>query len=130
MLGGHPKIRVCLELDVSWRPLAGGRVHIGTRRSPLHTPAQAADVRQGDAGRPGFQLVGVMAYEGQIAGLGDSRPGEPLRGAAVRWMQATVVGRAGDRRAAAVAAVTALAPLEFVNGGGTGSLEVTAASRR
>ena len=37
----HPAIRVCLELDVSWRPLAHrGLVHIGTRRSPLHTPEQ------------------------------------------------------------------------------------------
>ena len=41
---GHPQIRVCLELDVSWGPL-GRRpvVHIGTWRSPLHTPEQAAD---------------------------------------------------------------------------------------
>jgi hypothetical protein len=41
---GHPEIRVCLELDVSWRPLAGRPlVHIGTRRSPVFTPRQAAD---------------------------------------------------------------------------------------
>ena len=41
---GHPEIRVCLELDVSWRPLARKPlVHIGTWRSPLHTPRQAAD---------------------------------------------------------------------------------------
>src|SRR5260370_19800394 len=42
--GGPPEIRVCLELDVSWRPLARKpTVHIGSRRSPLHTPQQAAD---------------------------------------------------------------------------------------
>src|SRR5215475_15433604 len=30
---GHPEIRVCLDLDVSWRPLARRPVvHIGTRR--------------------------------------------------------------------------------------------------
>lgn len=28
----HPEIRVCLELDVSWRPLPG--LHVGPRRSP------------------------------------------------------------------------------------------------
>ena len=39
---GHPEIKVCLDLDVSWRPLARRpAVHIGTRRSPLHTPAWA-----------------------------------------------------------------------------------------
>lgn len=43
---GHPGIRVCLELDVSWRPLARWpAVHIGTRRSPLFTPGQAAGLR-------------------------------------------------------------------------------------
>ncbi|HJY73946.1 MAG TPA: alanine racemase, partial [Streptosporangiaceae bacterium] len=42
---GHPEIRVCLELDVSWRPLAGQPlVHIGSRRSPVFTPRQAVDV--------------------------------------------------------------------------------------
>jgi len=35
---GHPEVRVCLDLDVSWRPLARQpAVHIGTRRSPLRT---------------------------------------------------------------------------------------------
>jgi D-serine deaminase-like pyridoxal phosphate-dependent protein len=73
---GHPGIRVCLELDVSWRPLGGRpQVHIGTRRSPVFTPAQAADVARAITRRPGFRLAGVMGYEGQIAGLGDARPG-------------------------------------------------------
>uniref|UniRef100_UPI00035D1A5B alanine racemase n=1 Tax=Saccharomonospora saliphila TaxID=369829 RepID=UPI00035D1A5B len=36
----HPEIRVCLEFDASWRPLPG--VHVGTRRSPVFTPGQAA----------------------------------------------------------------------------------------
>jgi D-serine deaminase-like pyridoxal phosphate-dependent protein len=124
---GHPTIRVCLELDVSWRPLAHvGLVHIGTRRSPLHTPAQAGAFAKAVLGRPGFQLAGVMAYEGQIAGLGDNPPGRPLRGATVRWIQRQSATELIERRTAAVAAITALAPLEFVNGGGTGSLELTA----
>src|SRR5215472_11933635 len=80
---GHPEIRVCLELDVAWLPLergpvrrAGGSprsqsVRVGTLRSPLRTPEQAADFAQAILARPGFTLVGVMGYEGQIAGLGD-----------------------------------------------------------
>ncbi|MBD0708682.1 hypothetical protein BU197_09800, partial [Streptomyces sp. CBMA291] len=35
-----PPLRVCLDLDASLR-LAGGRVHLGMRRSPVHTPEQA-----------------------------------------------------------------------------------------
>jgi len=41
----HPEIRVCIELDVSWRPLRGlGVLHVGPRRSPVFTPRQAADL--------------------------------------------------------------------------------------
>ncbi|RKT51881.1 amino acid deaminase/aldolase [Saccharothrix australiensis] len=121
----HPEIRVCLELDVSWRPVPG--LHIGTRRSPVRTAADARRLARRIADRPGFRLVGVMAYEGQIAGLGDAPPGRPVRGAALRWMQRRSAAELVERRGAAVAAVRREADLEFVNGGGTGSLEVTAA---
>ncbi|MEU4740289.1 amino acid deaminase/aldolase [Actinosynnema sp. NPDC023658] len=121
----HPEIRVCLELDVSWRPVPG--LHVGPRRSPVHTAREARALAEAIVRRPGFRLVGVMAYEGQIAGLGDQPPGKPLRGALLRWMQRHSAVELVERRAAAVAAVRAVADLEFVNGGGTGSLELTAA---
>ena len=120
----HPDLRVCLELDTSWRPLPG--LHVGTKRSPVRRPAQASALARRIAARPGFTLVGLMAYEGQIAGLGDAPPNR-LRAAAVRWMQRRSVAELTERRAAVVAAVRAVAPLEFVNGGGTGSLETTRA---
>jgi D-serine deaminase-like pyridoxal phosphate-dependent protein len=66
-----------------------------------------------------------MAYEAQIAGVGDSPIGKPLDGAVKRWMQARSIEELHARRAAAVAAVRRVAELEFVNGGGTGSLEST-----
>jgi D-serine deaminase-like pyridoxal phosphate-dependent protein len=68
-----------------------------------------------------------MAYEAQIAGVGDRPPGQPLRGLAVRGMQRMSVKELAERRAAIVAAVSDVTKLEFVNGGGTGSLERTAA---
>ena len=68
-----------------------------------------------------------MAYEAQIAGVQDAPAGRPLRGLAVRGMQAVSARELAGRRAAVVAAVRAVAPLEFVNGGGTGSVERTAA---
>ncbi|RBY89678.1 alanine racemase [Blastococcus sp. TF02A-30] len=119
-------IRVCLDVDASLRA-AGGRVHVGVRRSPVHEPEQAATLARAVAARPGFVLAGVMAYEAQIAGVQDAPGGRRLRGLAVRGMQAVSARELAGRRAAVVAAVTAVAPLEFVNGGGTGSLERTAA---
>jgi D-serine deaminase-like pyridoxal phosphate-dependent protein len=124
--GSRPALRICLDLDASWRT-AGGRVHVGARRSPVHTAEDAVALARAVAERPGFALVGLMAYEAQIAGVGDAPPGRPLRGIAVRGMQQLSGRELAERRAAAVAAVSAVAPLEFVNGGGTGSLERTGA---
>jgi D-serine deaminase-like pyridoxal phosphate-dependent protein len=125
--GGHPDIRVCLELDVSWRPLAGRPlVHIGTRRSLLYTPQQAADFARVIMRRAGFRLVGVMGYEGHIAGLGDAPPGHPVRARLIRGIQNRSARELSRRRAEAVRLIQALNSLEFVNGGGTGSLELTA----
>jgi D-serine deaminase-like pyridoxal phosphate-dependent protein len=124
--GQRTTFRLCLDLDASLRTL-GGRVHLGTRRSPVHDPADAAQLAQVIADRPGFTLVGLMAYEGQVAGVGNAPPGRPARAVAVRAMQSLSVRELAQRRAEAVAAVTAVQKLEFVNGGGTGSLETTGA---
>lgn len=124
---GHPVIRVCLELDVGWLPVRS--VRVGTLRSPLRTPQDAARFAKAILARPGFALVGVMGYEGQIAGLGDAPPGAPLRAALLRLVQARSAAELSGRRAESVALIRALTSLEFVNGGGTGSLESTAADK-
>jgi len=127
---GHPQIRVCLDLDMSWRPLTRGPVvQIGTWRSPLRSPAEAALFAETVLKRPGFSLVGVLGYEGQIAGLGDAPPGRPVRAALVQAMQARSSAELNERRAEVVRRIRAIAPLEFVNGGGTGSLESTSADK-
>jgi D-serine deaminase-like pyridoxal phosphate-dependent protein len=130
MGAGHPQIRVCLDLDMSWRPLARGPVvQIGTWRSPLRSPAEAALFAATVLKRPGFSLVGVLGYEGQIAGLGDAPPGRPVRAALVQAMQARSSAELNERRTEVVRRIRAIAPLEFVNGGGTGSLESTSADK-
>ncbi|WP_308465456.1 alanine racemase [Rathayibacter soli] len=116
-------IRVCLELDSSWNSRTLG--HLGVWRSPIHSPDDARSLAAQIVARPGFQLVGMMGYEAQIAGQGDQPAGRPAWGATVRWMQKNSEAELLERRAAAVAAVRSIADLEFVNGGGTGSLEFT-----
>ena len=117
-------IRVCIELDASWR--AAGVGHVGVRRSPVHSVAQAMALAQAIVDRPGFTLVGIMAYEAQIAGLAND-PRNKARGAMVRFLQGRSAAELRKRRAAVVHAVREIAPLEFVNGGGTGSIERTSA---
>ncbi|WP_407554050.1 amino acid deaminase/aldolase [Streptomyces sp. Pv4-95] len=125
--GGGEEVRVCLELDTSYRVL-GGKVRVGARRSPLRAPAQLAALARTVARRPGFRLVGLMAYEGHVAGVGDEVAGKPVFSRAIRVMQAAARKELAQRRWEAVRAVRAVAPgLEFVNGGGTGSVQHTAA---
>ncbi|MFI5486889.1 amino acid deaminase/aldolase [Micromonospora echinaurantiaca] len=119
------ELRICLDLDASWRPVRG--VHVGVRRSPVHSARAAGALAATVAGRAGFRLVGLMAYEAQIAGLGDAPPGQAVLGAAIRLAQRGSYRELLARRGAAVAAVREHAELEFVNGGGTGSVAATSA---
>ncbi|WES64949.1 alanine racemase [Microbacter sp. GSS18] len=118
---GRVPVRVAIDADASWRTAALG--HIGVRRSPLREPAEVAALARTIVGRGGFRLVGLMMYEAQIAG----QPDAAGAGSLVRWMQRRSADELRDRRAAIVSALHEVAPLEFVNGGGTGSLESTAA---
>ncbi len=113
----HPDIRVCIDVDCS---LKLGPIHLGVRRSPVHTARQARKLAAAIEQRPGFELVGVMFYDAQIAGLPDSSP-------AVRLVKKRSAAELLERRSKVVSAVAQHADLEIVNAGGTGSLEVTGA---
>ncbi|WP_375493077.1 alanine racemase [uncultured Jatrophihabitans sp.] len=110
-------LRVCLDIDASLRI---GRAHLGVRRSPVRDEAGAAALARAAADR-GFHVVGVMFYEAQIAGLPDTSP-------AVRLVKRRSAAELAQRRQRVVHAVEkTVGALELVNGGGTGSLEVTSA---
>ena len=122
---GPTPIRVAIDVDVGFSALRGA-LQIGPKRSPIRTPKAARALAEEIDGRPGLELDGLMAYEGQIAGVGDSTPGHALRNLGIKRMQRASIAEIRERRAAIVAAVGEVAPLRFVNGGGTGSLELTA----
>ena len=122
--GARETIRVCIDADASWR--APGLGHVGVRRSPVHDVAEVAELARRITARAGFRLVGLMMYEAQIAGQPDQEgPSDPV----VRWMQRRSADELLTRRAGIVDALREIAPLEFVNGGGTGSLEFTASDQ-
>jgi len=123
---GAAPVRVCIELDAGWWAL-GDRIKVGPKRSPVHTVAQAVELAREIEQRSQLELAALMSYEGQIAGVGDRPPGRRLRGAAIRAMQRRSAAELAERRAAVVAAIREFAELPIVNGGGTGSLELTGA---
>ncbi|GAA0368146.1 amino acid deaminase/aldolase [Microbispora corallina] len=125
-LGLPRPVRICLDIDAAFVTLAG-RFRAGALRSPVREPDQAAGFAADVVRRPAFRLVGLMSYEAQIAGVGDNVPGP--YGRAIRWMQDRSRRELIVRRGRVVRAVRQVTDLEFVNGGGTGSIEKTAAER-
>ena len=114
--------------DRARRRLLAARRAAEDRAQALADPHAAPGGRRSRARSrraPRLRLVGLMAYEGHIAGLGDRPPGKRLQGRVIEWLQRARRARSARRRAAVVAAVSELADLEFVNGGGTGSLHGT-----
>jgi D-serine deaminase-like pyridoxal phosphate-dependent protein len=112
---GAEPIRLCIDVDASLRI---GPVHLGVRRSPLRTASDTERLAGAITHNDAFRLVGLMFYDAQVAGLPDSS-------AAVRVVKRRSIVELAERRAAIVEAVRQVAPLDFVNGGGTGSLHVT-----
>jgi D-serine deaminase-like pyridoxal phosphate-dependent protein len=109
-------------------PVAHAR--FGVWRSPVRTPAQAVALaeRVGDAEH--LALDGLMGYEAQIAGLPDHAPGQGSQGPVIRRLKRGSRRRVARRRATVIQALARAGHrLRFVNGGGTGSLETTAAER-
>ncbi len=123
--GQRPVVRIALDLDASLRTLFG-RVHLGVRRSPVHDVDQITALARAVTAREGYRLVGVMSYEAQVAGVGNNAPDKALMNTAVRALQTVSMAELRHRRGKAIAAVRECADLEFVNAGGTGSLEATA----
>lgn len=116
-------VRVAIDVDAG---LDLGLTRVGPRRSPV-TSAAAAEELARHLQRPGFALVGVMTYEGQVAGVPDQVPGQRLRSAVVRRLKTMSVGQLASRRAAVAEGLSRVAELEFWNAGGSGSLETSAA---
>ena len=122
--GGGALVRVALDVDAGLQ-LPGAR--IGPRRSPLKDVEAVTAFAQTVLDRPGFDLVGVMTYEGQVAGVPDDVPGRPGRSTVVRGVKSASVRQLRMRRSAVAAALRELTDLEFWNAGGSGSIETSAA---
>ena len=118
------QVRIALDLDAGLR-LCGQ--HIGPKRSPLFDTADVGPLAREVVERDGFRLVGVMTYEGQVAGVQDDVPEQRTRSLLVRRLKQASIAQLEVRRREIAEALSRVADLEFWNGGGSGSVEATAA---
>ncbi|NUR08637.1 MAG: amino acid deaminase/aldolase [Nocardioidaceae bacterium] len=118
------EVRLAIDVDAGLRL---GPAHLGPKRSPLYDAADVVELALEIEKRDGFRLVGVMTYEGQVAGVPDEVPHERVRSAVVRRIKSASLSQLSDRRAEIASALHEVAELEFWNAGGTGSIEASAA---
>lgn len=110
-------VRVCLDIDMSTE-FPG--LWFGVRRSPLRTLEQVQKLLQHM--KAPLKLVGVMGYEAQVAGVGDESE-KTLLNPAIKLLQRLSHKDYNRRRGEIVTFLQQNYALEFINGGGTGSLE-------
>ena len=119
------ELQAVLELDVSLRR-AGGALHLGARRSPVRSPADAVALARAAAGVDGVRVMGLMGYEGHVAGVPDASDFKAWMNPFKRAMKRQARPAVAKLRGETVAALSAAGvELSLVNGGGTGSLGST-----
>lgn len=119
------KLRVCVELNLSM-PLPG--LYFGTRRSSIRSLEALRSLVQQAGIWKHCRLAAVMGYEAQIAGVATGIGQFSPRGMGIRTLQRLSARRVASFRAQVVQELQAThGPLEVVNGGGSGSLEWSAA---
>ncbi|MFE8073146.1 alanine racemase [Marinobacteraceae bacterium S3BR75-40.1] len=118
-------VAVCLDIDMS-TPF--GPLWFGVRRSPLRQWEQVRPLLDRIAASDELKLAGVMGYEAQIAGIPDRTQGKRLQNLAVPRLKALAWPWIQQRRNRVIDAIVERGErLDFVNGGGTGSIQRTAA---
>lgn len=116
-------LALCIDMALE---LAGGRVHLGVRRSPLRTPEEIVSIARLVADTRGARFAGLLCYEAQVAGLPDRNPFAPLENPIKQLIRERSIRDVAARRTSIVEALerAGLRP-SLVNGGGTGSLDST-----
>ena len=117
-------VRVALDIDAGLR--LGGK-HVGPKRSPVHDVEDVVRLARHVTERNGFALVGVMTYEGQVAGVPDDVPTQRARSLVVRRLKAASMAQLAERRHVIAERLADLVKLEFWNAGGSGSVQASAA---
>lgn len=116
----NTKISVCLDLDMS---SAYPGLYFGVYRSSIQNLAQLDVFISVLSECSHVRLAGMMGYEAQIAGLGDAYPNRNIMNHLIRFLKKESNKTIQKRRNEVLKRLyDAGFQLDFVNGGGTGSI--------
>ncbi len=118
------KIRVCVDIDMS---VNYPGIYFGVFRSKIRDVQSLEVLISYILKLQNLKVVGLMGYEAQIAGVPDY---SPARSQVLNWiirrLKHNSIRKIRERRLECVQLVNRMGiELEFVNGGGTGSVEST-----
>lgn len=117
------KIPLCIDVDMS--SVYPG-LRFGVWRSSVNDSFGVKSLLQMLDKNKHVEIKGLMGYEAAIAGMGDNFKGKTLQNTIVRFLKSRSAKEIAERRAACVETIKNEGiDLDFVNGGGTGSMEWT-----
>ncbi|MEH6941279.1 amino acid deaminase/aldolase [Bacillus sp. JJ722] len=117
------KLYLCIDVDMSTK---FGNLHFGVRRSPLSDEESVLAIARKIKQSEHLELIGVMGYEAQIAGVGEQMPSQRMKNKVVAYMKRKSINEIATRRKEIVEVLQQEGfTLTFVNGGGTGSVDST-----
>ncbi|TVR76060.1 MAG: amino acid deaminase/aldolase [Chitinophagaceae bacterium] len=116
-------LKCCLDIDMSYRlPF----LNFGVWRSSITNLEMLEKRITFLTNKKNVKTVGIMGYEAQIAGLGDQLHGQFLKSKAINLLKKISIKKLRAFREDSIKLFESKGiRLEFVNGGGTGSLETT-----
>jgi len=114
---------VCIDIDMSM-VLPG--LLFGVLRSPVNSFKSFKALVDNWYKYPHLRLEGIMGYEAQIAGLGETDPSQGVKNKAIPLLKKLSIRELAARRKTCVEYARSKGHiLPLVNGGGTGSIEST-----
>ncbi|NBX78793.1 MAG: amino acid deaminase/aldolase [Flavobacteriales bacterium] len=117
------KVNVCVDIDMSTQ-FPG--IYFGVYRSSLKNAADLSKLIDDCSSFTTIKWKGLMGYEAQIAGVGDKVKGQSLMNSIIKFLKKRSIKTIAERRASCLKVFAAKGiQLDFVNGGGTGSIEST-----
>lgn len=119
------QVTVCIDINLS---LPTPFLYFGTRRSAIMNISDFNLFVEQLQAMTNIKIIGLMGYEAQIAGVGN-KPNNAVKGGVIRTLQKRSKKKiASFRKRAVYHLKQKISTIEFVNGGGTGSLSFTATS--
>lgn len=120
MQGCEKPFSVLVEPDLSLRISS---LVIGVRRSPLRSVEQVVNFVRVIEKYPCLKFGGLMAYEAQVAGVGDKNPFKPMLSPLLKLLRRISVSKIRQKRKSILDELSKFGKKpELFNGGGTGSL--------